>query len=169
MPDPHAHRPHMPGYGVLPAEQGSGLLPWSWALDRLRNSHDYWVSTVWPAGRPHLMPVWAVWRDEALWFSSALRSRKIRNIQAGSPVSIATDDARNPVVVEGAARVVTDTVSLRSFLDDMNAKYGTGYSDELTDPATNATVRVRPKWAFGLDEADFPGSPTRWEFRAPRR
>jgi hypothetical protein len=159
----------MPGYGILPAEEGSGLLSWSWALERLRQSHDYWVSTTWPGGRPHLMPVWAIWRDEALWFSSSLRSRKIRNIQAGSPVSIATDDPRNPVVIEGTARVVTDTVSLRCFLGDMNVKYGTGYGGELTDPAVNATVRVRPRWAFGLDERDFPGSPTRWEFGPPRR
>lgn len=164
MLEPRADRPHMPGYGTLPPDEGSGLLPWSWALKRLRDSHDYWVSTVWPDGRPHLMPVWAVWWDEAVWFSSALRSRKIRNIEAGSAVSIATDDARNPVIAEGTARVVTDTVSLRGFLDEVNAKYGTDYGIELVDPATSATVRVRPKWAFGLDERDFAGSPTRWKF-----
>jgi PPOX class probable F420-dependent enzyme len=164
MPEPHAARPHMPGYGTLPADQGSGLLPWSWALKRLQDSHDYWLSTVWPDGRPHLMPVWAVWRDEALWFSSSLRARKIRNIQAGPAVSIATDDPLNPVVVEGTARIVTDSASTRAFLDEMNAKYRTGYSPDFLDPTRNATVRVRPKWAFGLDERDFPGSPTRWEF-----
>lgn len=164
MPEPHATRPYMPGYGTLPADEGSGLLPWSWALQRLRNSHDYWISTVWPDGRPHLMPVWAVWCDEALWFSSALRARKIHNLRANPAVSLATDDALNPVVLEGVAKVVTETVALRTFLGQVNAKYGTGYGAELTDPARNATVRVRPRWVFGLDEADFAGSPTRWEF-----
>jgi PPOX class probable F420-dependent enzyme len=164
MPEPRAARPHMPGYGTLPADQGSGLLPWSWALKRLQDSHDYWLCTVWPDGRPHLMPVWAVWRDDALWFSSSLRARKIRNIAAGPAVSIATDDPLNPVVVEGTARIVTDSVSTQAFLDDMNAKYRTGYGTDLVDPTRNATVLVRPKWAFGLDERDFPGSPTRWDF-----
>ena len=27
-----------------------------------------------------------------------------------------------------------------------------------------STVRVPPRWAFGLDSADFTGSPTRWTF-----
>jgi hypothetical protein len=45
-----------------------------------------------------------------------------------------------------------------------NAKYGTDYSIELLDPAVNATIRVRPRWAFGLAEGDFTGSPTRWVF-----
>jgi hypothetical protein len=52
-----ASRPFMPGYGVAPASEGSGLLPWSWAEDKLRTSHDYWLGSVWPDGRPHLMPV----------------------------------------------------------------------------------------------------------------
>jgi hypothetical protein len=43
---PVASRPHMPGYGLLGPDQGSGLLPWSWAEERLSASHDYWVATV---------------------------------------------------------------------------------------------------------------------------
>lgn len=35
---------------------------------------------------------------------------------------------------------------------------------DALDPAVNTTFRVRPVWAFGLDEADFRGSPTRWGF-----
>lgn len=164
MPEPRASRPYMPGYGTLPADQGSGLLPWSWALSRLRGSHEYWIGTVWPDGRPHLMPVWAVWHDEALWFSSSLGSRKIRNIEHGSAVSIATDDPLNPVITEGRARIMTDTMSTKAFLDALNAKYHTSYDLDLVDPVRNATVRVRLRWVFGLDERDFAGSPTRWEF-----
>jgi len=111
------------------------------------------------------MPVWAVWHDEALWFSSSRNARKVRNIRAGSAVSVATDDALNPVVIEGTARVMKDSQSLRAFLTIMNDKYRTGYTLDFLDPARNATVRVRPRWAFALVEGDFPGSPTRWEFR----
>jgi hypothetical protein len=45
-----------------------------------------------------------------------------------------------------------------------NAKYGTGYGMDFMDPAKNASVRVRPRWAFGVAEQDFGGSPTRWDF-----
>lgn len=154
----------MPGYGILPANQGSGLLPWAWALSRLRDSHDYWVATVWPDGRPHLMPVWAVWDDGELWFSASLRSRKIRNIQVGSAVSVSTEDPRNPVVLEGNAEIVTETSALQRFLDGMNEKYDTGYTLDFMDPAKNASVRVDPVWAFGVADGDFNGSPTRWDF-----
>jgi PPOX class probable F420-dependent enzyme len=164
MTDPKASRPYMPGYGILPAGKGTGLLPWDWALRRLRDSHDYWVVTVWPDGRPHTMPVWGVWDDGVLWFSSSLRSRKIRNIQAGSRVSVSTDDARNPVVLEGIAEIVTETPALKRFLAGMNEKYDVSYSMDFMDPAMNASVRVRPVWAFGVAEDDFSGSPTRWDF-----
>jgi len=153
----------MPGYGILPASQGTGLLPWSWALTRLRDSHDYWVATVWPDGRPHTMPVWGVWDEDVLWFSSGLRSRKIRNIQAGSAVSVSTEDPRNPVVVEGTPEIVTEIPAIQHFLHMMNAKYDTDYGIDFLDPAKNASVRVRPRWAFGVAEGDFGGSPTRWE------
>src|SRR5690348_15908152 len=80
--EPIAARPYMPGYGTLPADQGRGLLPWSWAEERLVSSHDFWLATVTPDGAPHLMPVWAIWRGGALWFSSANGSRKARNLTA---------------------------------------------------------------------------------------
>ena len=43
--EPHASRPHMPGYGTQGPTEGTGLLPWSWATERLTRSHDYWVAT----------------------------------------------------------------------------------------------------------------------------
>ena len=30
-------RPYMPGYGILPANEGSGLIPWAEAERRLAN------------------------------------------------------------------------------------------------------------------------------------
>src|ERR671919_2024205 len=99
--NPEASRPYMPGYGTLGAHEGGGLLPWSWAEHRLASSHDYWLSTVRPDGRPHLMPVWAVWDDGALWWSSSRGSSKARNLAANQCCTIATDNAWEPVVIEG--------------------------------------------------------------------
>ena len=95
MREPRSSRPHMPGYGTLGPEEGTGLLPWSWAVERLKASRNDWLATVRPEGGPHVMPVW----------------------QSGTRT-----------------------------------------------PTRNATVRVRPRRAFGLDSADFTGSPTRWVF-----
>ena len=160
--DLHAERPYMPGYGILTAEEGTGLLPWPLAAERLEASHDYWLATVRPERRPHLMPVWGVWLDEALWFTCSNGSRKTRNLRADGQCSLATDDAEQPVVIEGVAQVGTKKVDLARMLDAENAKYGTTYGFEMVDPSHNTCFQVCPTWAFALDAADFTGSPTRY-------
>jgi hypothetical protein len=167
MPGPVSDRPAMPGYGVLPADQGSGLLPWSEAERRLTVSHDYWCATIGRGGRPHVMPVWGVWLDGRLWFSSGLRSRKARNLAADPRCTMTTDDAQNPVVLEGVAARVTDRDGIARFLDAMNARYDAGMTAEFLDPAVNGTYAVRPERAFAITHEDFTGSPTRWSFPAP--
>ena len=164
MAGPTPSRPQMPGYGIVGPNEGRGLLPWSWAEDRLTKSHDYWVATARPDGRPHLMPVWAVWDGRALWFSSSVGSRKARNLSDEPRCSIATDNAWEPVVLEGVARVVTDHDALARYIALENEKYGTDYTVDFLDPAVNATLRVEPWWVFSLTEDDFTGSPTRWSF-----
>lgn len=156
----------MPGYGTLPAGEGRGLLPWSWALERLTASHDYWLATVSADGAPHLMPVWGLWLAGALWFSSSNRSRKARNLMAGPRCSLSTDNPLEPVVVHGRARLVTDAGALRAMLAAENAKYGTSYGMEMVDPALNSVFALSPDWVFALDSADFTGSPTRFTFGA---
>ena len=155
----------MPGYGLAAADEGAGLLPWSWAVERLVSSERYWVATV-GGGRPHLMPVWGLWLDDRLWFSSSPGSRKSRNLAASDVVTVATDDPRRPVVVEGrAVRVATDDVdALAAFTDGVNAKYTVDY--EVSFYAENAVFAVEPTVVIGLDEDDFTGSPTRWRFDA---
>ena len=157
-------RPEMPGYGTLPAGEGTGLLPWSWAEERLSASTNYWLATVRPDGRPHVMPVWAVWRDGSLWFSSGGRSRKARILVADPRCSATTDDARDPVVVEGRAERITDPAAIAAFLTASNAKYDTDYGLDFLDPDVNGTYRLDPSWAFGVLAGDFAGSPTRWRF-----
>lgn len=164
MSGPTADRPSMPGYGVLPADQGSGLLPWAEAERRLTVSHDFWVATVRPDGRPHVMPVWGVWLDGRVWFSSGRRSRKARNLERDPRCTVTTDDARDPVVVDGVAERVTDAEAIAGFVAAADAKYGGGMTVEFQDPEVNGTYAVRPVTAIAISEADFPGSPTRWRF-----
>ena len=156
----------MPGYGILPADDGTGLLPWSWAEERLIASRNYWVATVWPDGRPHMMPVWGMWHEDEFWFSSSKPSRKARNLSANPRCVVTTEDANNPVVGEGTSRLITSPHELALMLELENAKYSTSYGIDMLDPTLNASFRVRPLWAFGLQAGDFTGSPTRWEFEA---
>src|SRR5918997_299233 len=111
----------MPGYGIASSDEG--LLPWPWAEERLRTSRSYWLATTWPDGRPHVMPVWCLWDDGALWFSSAVGSRKIRNLRADPRCVVTTEDPVRPVVVQGRATFVTDEARLGRVIELENAKY----------------------------------------------
>ncbi len=150
----------MPEYGLLGAGAGHGLLPWSWAVERLERARNFWLSTTRPDGRPHAMPVWAVWHDGALWFSTGRSSRKAQNLATDPRCAIATERADEAVIVEGSAVLASDTAKLAPLAERYAAKYGMGY------PPDSAVFAVRPRVAFGFIEsaADFAGSATRWRF-----
>jgi nitroimidazol reductase NimA-like FMN-containing flavoprotein (pyridoxamine 5'-phosphate oxidase superfamily) len=140
------------------------MLDWSWAEDRLVSSKNYWVGTVWPDNRPHIMAVWAVWHDGGLWFSSSKPSRKIQNLSQNPNCVVTTDNPWEPVVLDGTAEVITEMEQIAAFLENTNRKYDTNYAVDFLDPAVNSTVRVAPRWVFSLTEDDFGGSPTKWVF-----
>jgi len=117
-----------------------------------------------PYVRPHVMPVWGVWMEDALWFSSSRGSRKARNLPANAHCTITTDNAYEPVVIEGEAVLIDNLGVIGAFVAETNQKYKTDYSIDFFNPADNACFNVAPTWAFGLTEADFTGSPTRWVF-----
>src|SRR4051794_15095995 len=119
-PEPRGERPFMPGYGIHTSTEG--VLAWAWAEEQLTKSHNFWLVTHWPDGRPHAMPVWAVWHAGGLWFSSGLRSRKARNLAADQRCVLTTEDTANPVVVEGSAELLRAPDDLAEFLSILNAK-----------------------------------------------
>lgn len=172
----------MPGYGIAGPAEGGGLLPWSWAAERLASSRNYWVTSVRPDGRPHSTPVWGMWDDSpraqpvgrsggsspwddtVLWFTCGVRSRKAVNLRAEPRCVITTEDASDPVIAEGEARIATDDASIRRVVELMNAKYDAGIEIGFLDPGRNATIAFRPVKVIGMRHGDFTGSPTRWTF-----
>jgi len=166
--EPIDSRPWMPGYGVVPADEGRGLLGWAWAERRLADAHEYWLATVHPASvdrpgpAPHVMPVWGVWLEGRLWLSTSPASRKATNLAANPAVAVTTGDPKEPVVVEGTAVAVTGRADVERFAESMDAKYETDYGAEFY--AGNLTVAIAPVTVFALDADDFTGTPTRWRF-----
>ncbi|MBC7877599.1 MAG: pyridoxamine 5'-phosphate oxidase family protein [Anaerolineales bacterium] len=156
--NPQASRPDMPEYGLLNADQGQGLLPWSWAEERLERSHNYWVSTTRPDGRPHATAVWGVWWDNAFYFSSGRLTRKARNLAQNANCVICTESAAQAVIVEGVAQLVGNGETLGMLGQVYRAKYDSDY------PSESNIYIVHPKVVFGFIEAEteFSGSATRW-------
>ena len=150
----------MPGYGL--AEASTGLLPWSWAVERLERARNYWVATASPDGQPHLAAVWGAWVGGALYFSTGGASVKARNLTADARCVVAPEYADESVVVHGVAERVGDQAALdfvaRIYLD----KYGGGWPD----PVGNPVFAVAPRVVIGLisREPEFTERATRWRF-----
>jgi Pyridoxamine 5'-phosphate oxidase len=157
-----ASRPHMPGYGILPPDSGGGLLPWSWAVQRLEEAHNYWVATTGPGGAPHLAAVWGLWHAGAFHFSTAGGSRKARNLAADPRCVVTPENAAQSVVVEGTAGRVMEADRLKQLYTLYERKYASGFPD----PDGNPVFRVEPRVVFGIIEQaeDFAGRATRWTF-----
>jgi general stress protein 26 len=158
--NPKASRPHMPGYGLLPADQGLGLKPWSYAVERLSRARGYWISTTCPDGRPHSVPIWGLWMQDRFAFSTGTNSRKARNLRANPRVVIGSEPTDDAIVLEGEASLDEGTESRRYFNELYTAKYN--YDVASTEPI----FVVRPIVAFSFATAgnEFLGGSTRWMF-----
>jgi nitroimidazol reductase NimA-like FMN-containing flavoprotein (pyridoxamine 5'-phosphate oxidase superfamily) len=161
---PRASRPHMPGYGLPKGTKG--LLPWKWAEERLKKSHDYWIATTRPDGRPHLMVIWGSWLDGAFYFSTGRQSRKAKNLAEQSYCVIGTEKAEQAVVMEGVAEEEPDRALRRKVLAIYERKYKFDMSSMEEDILNlkEPIYAVRPRVVFGLDEKRYVNSATRWEF-----
>ncbi len=149
--------PH--GYGIAPGDEG--LLPWSWAEERLVTSRNYWIVSADRGGRPHAMPVWGLWLHGAVWFSSDAASRKARNITGRPGIVVHLESGDEVVIVEGHAEEVTDRAALEPFARAYEEKYG--FRLDLDHPI-GLVHRVRPDAVLGWREKDFPTTATRWRF-----
>jgi general stress protein 26 len=147
----------MPGYGI--SESHEGLLDWGWVQERLANSRNYWIASVNPEGRPHLMPVWAVWLEGRLFFSTAKTSRKARNLYANPNISVSTEHGDEAVIVEGVAKVEEDHGVLQPVWEAYKAKYDWGLAGEPM-----LVVRPRQVFAFIEHAEKFSTAATRWRF-----
>jgi nitroimidazol reductase NimA-like FMN-containing flavoprotein (pyridoxamine 5'-phosphate oxidase superfamily) len=154
---PKASRPHMPGYGLPSGIKG--LLPWTWAERRLQRSHNYWLTTVRPDGRPHVMPLWGIWVESHFYFSTGGASRKARNLAANSACVVCTENAAEAVIVEGSAAVVADA----RLLATLAPFYARKYKPWKLDPEMGPVFEVRPRVVLGMWEKKFKAA-TRWRF-----
>lgn len=158
---PRAARPNMPGYGIVGPDEGEGLLPWSWAAERLVSSRNYFIATTRPDGRPHVMVIWGCWLDESFSFSTSRSSRKGKNLAASSHCVICPDDGEEAVIVEGTAAEITDPQAQQRFATAYQAKYEWDIND-MHEPMWV----VRPKVVYGQIEKSYTKSATRWSFEA---
>jgi hypothetical protein len=161
--DPKSSRPEAAGYG-FPAGT-KGLLSWAWAEQRLKTSHNYWITTVRPDGSPHVMVIWGLWQDGRFLFSTGSKSRKAQNLAGNPRCVIATEKAEEAIIVEGVAEIA-DVAARRKMIPVYERKYDWDLSKMKDDMLSmkEPVFAVRPKVVFALWEKYFQTKSTRWRF-----
>ena len=152
---PAATRPKFRGLPIRPPHDGLGLLPWTWAEERLAQARSYWLATTRPDGSPHAMPVWGVWIDGAVVFDTHPLSRKAANLERDGRAVIHLESAEETVILEG-------TVEAHEDLDpELFERYAVAYSAKYGSRPPGG-FRFDPRVAYAWDNADFTGSATRF-------
>ena len=161
--NPKPSRIHAPGYGF--PESNNGLLSWTWAEQRLKKSHNYWITTVKPDRSPHTMIVWGLWQDGRFLFSTGSKSRKARNLAKNPKCIVCSELAQEAVIVEGAVEIA-DVPARRKFLPVYEKKYKFDMKSMKDDILSmkEPVFAVRPKVVFALWEKHFQSKSTRWKF-----
>jgi hypothetical protein len=161
---PRSSRPGFgPIYGIVDSEEG--MLPWSWADERLASARNYWIVTAGADGEPNAVPVWGVWLDGVVHFGTNARSRKGRDLARDPRVVIHLDSGDEVVILHGEVEPFQ--------LDDRVADaYGPKYDWRPNpDEGSEGWYRLRPRRALAWLERDYPKTATRFDFcdRPPHR
>lgn len=144
--------------------------PWSQARACLESAPKFWLSTVRPDGRPHVMPVVLVWVDDAPCFATRPTSRKARNLarNAHCVLTVASEDL--DLVVEGTATPIEDEAQLLQVAAALRTKYRwelavrdrLAHDHSLPGSPEYGFYQVTPTRAFGYGADGLTA--TRWRF-----
>jgi len=149
------------GYGLGDAPADGSALPWSEVVAWLAAARNYWVCTTRASGRPHAMPVWGLWMDDEVWFSTDPTSIKGRNLLARPDVVVHLERGDQVCVLEGRAERVSDSAARARFDDVYQAKYDVRPS-AMGDAA--GVFVLHHQAALAWKETDFPTTATRFAF-----
>lgn len=159
----------------MPADSARPI-PWAKARGRLEQGDTYWLATVRPDGRPHAVPVLAVWTDGALHFVASGTSRKAKNLAHNSHCVITVRSHALDLVVEGEATKVCDAAKLKRVAEVYASKYGWhvtvrdgAFHDAegapTAGPPPYEVYEVTPTVAFGFGtREETMAAATRWRF-----
>jgi pyridoxamine 5'-phosphate oxidase-like protein len=158
MPEPT--RAGLPaGYGS-PSSPPGERLPWATVEEWLVAARSYWLCTTRPNGRPHAKPVWGVWLDEMLLFSTSPDSVTARNMAAGSPLVVHLESGDRVAIFEGEPEPVRDSALLERFAVLYESKYN--WRMDVSDPDT-PVLSLRPDSVLSWDAHDsLAETATRW-------
>jgi hypothetical protein len=110
----------------LPAVYGhpKKKLAWSDVRKDLAGALVYWVASVRPDGRPHVVPKDGVWLDDTLFYGGADETVHHRNVDKNPEVTMHVGEGLKAIIVEGSVEKIVPPRDLAQRLADAtNVKY----------------------------------------------
>lgn len=147
----------------LPKEYGRPevALAWDDVRARLVAATHYWLATVRPDGRAHVVPLDGIWLDDRWFFGGSAETVKHRNLRADPRAVLHLEDARQAVIVEGVCEEVFPEGRVGERLSELSkGKYG--YGPEPAAYAKGGVWRLRPERVLSWER--FPHDATRFVF-----
>jgi len=84
------------------------LVSWDFVSAQMSQSRHYWISTVFPDQRPHVVPVWGIWFENRFHFEGSLQTAWGKNILKNPRIAVHLSDADKVVIIEGTVHVIQD-------------------------------------------------------------
>jgi len=156
-------RPVVPdGYGL--PENNEGLLPWSHVEERMAAAKNYWIATANRDAKPSVTPVWGVWVAGRFYFDGAPSTRRGKNIQQNSQVSVHLESGDEVLILDGEATIFQQAPD-RALAEQVAAVYTTkyaqfGYSPTADQWDQGGLFEFVPHKALAWTK--FPDDMTRW-------
>jgi len=98
--------------------------PWAEAREQLEGAGKYWLTTVKPNVQPHDMPLYGIWAEGAMYFTSGMAVRKTRNLAHNPHCVLTTSGKSLDLILEGEAAKVRDEAKLKRVAELYSSKYG---------------------------------------------
>lgn len=171
---------NLDGYGAPP-------IPWTKVRDRLDQGltqapgeggpdrHTCWLATLDADGRPHVMPLGALWVGDAFYFNAGAATRKAKNLARDPRCTITVATRDFDLVVEGRAAKVTDRATVEHIAEAFRAQ---GWPATVSDDAPSLRAdfsapsaglppwdvyEVTPETVYALGTSE-PHGAERWQF-----
>jgi len=130
MNTPKVTRPKFPkGYVDHPISEVS----WDYVSKRLTESINYWLCSVYPDGRPHVVPRWGAFLDGKFYYDGSPETRHARNIVSNPHVTLHLESGNDVVIMDGKSAPASkpDPQFAQRLSDALRAKYKPeGYEPE---------------------------------------
>ena len=129
------------------------------------------AATVSPQCAPHVVPLWFVWHDGAIWINSLRRSKRAHDVAAGSEVALCVDTGDEYGELRGAVLYGRfQAAEGESGLSQVRLMFARKYwaLDSIPDLKSHEWLALRPDRVVSWDFRKIPaGRDRRLEARKP--